>query len=337
MAYRLAPITITASKLGALEAPSGTETITFPSDLTATTGQFVSFVAYKREKGSVQGALRGQKYLNTKLATINLPMPASLPVSYSADYQNEDLGIIGSAVLAGGSALITGAEKTIENAINAAKNPANKTNLEKVSSAAGSVFSDFGGGMASGLSAIGREATNGSLPTAATALAASAGPTAAKAAIADVKGVAANPHRVVLFQGVQFREHQFQYRLSPKSAKESNAIREIIYSFKNFMHPSFGGAAGSSFASRAFLNYPEIFKISFRTDRGSHNHLFSTLPSVLKSFSVQYHPMGYPAYIRTEEEIAPVEVEIQMTFQEIEMVDKGFINTEYSKTQKDVI
>ena len=38
--------------------------------------------------------------------------------------------------------------------------------------------------------------------------------------------------------------------------------------------------------------------------------------------------MGYPAYIRTEDDVAPVEIEIQMTFQEIQMFTKEAVEEE---------
>ena len=89
------------------------------------------------------------------------------------------------------------------------------------------------------------------------------------------------------------------------------------------MHPDFGGGDGG-LTARAFLSYPELFRIKFKND----THLFQTLPCVLKSLQVQYHPMGYPAYISAENDIAPVEVDIQMSFQETEIITKRFIDGE---------
>jgi len=62
--------------------------------------------------------------------------------------------------------------------------------------------------------------------------------------------------------------------------------------------------------------------------------LFSYKTSILKSFNVQYHPQGYAAYIRDESSVAPAEVEISMTFQEMDMWDAGALAFENEKRVK---
>ena len=54
---------------------------------------------------------------------------------------------------------------------------------------------------------------------------------------------------------------------------------------------------------------------------------------MLKSFSAQYHPMGYPAYIQAQGESAPVEVDMQMTFHEIEMFTKEDVEAEMASVR----
>lgn len=300
--------------LKSLDAKVGAGKTVFPTNL-AETGQFVAFRVFKRDKGSIEGGVRGKPYLATILNTIYLPMPANLSTGYTADYQNEDLGIVGAGIL--GSA--QGALNTAEKAVGAIAGGIKSGTLGGLAKGAGEAVGAITDSIAKAVNSIDAS----SAAAAATALVASQAGGPLKAAVADVKGVAANPHRVVLFQGVQFREHQFSYRLSPRNQQESDAIRDIIYKMKYYMLPSFGGAGGG-FASRAFLNYPELFEIQFR----NRQHLFEIAASVLKSFTVNYHPMGYPGYIRNGDTVAPVEVEINMTFQETEIITKEFIEDE---------
>lgn len=294
--------------------------MTFPSDL-GQTGHHVQFDVFSRAAGSTLKSVRGnESQLDKLLSTIYLPMPANLGVQYSADYQNEDLGLLGAAAVEGFTNLLeTGSDvfnklgAAVGNLIKGEVSDASTASLEALrviknagSEAGSKLMKEGGTGAAAAVGAV----------------AAKFGGTA-KATVANVTGAAPNPHRVVLFQGVQYREHQFQYRLSPKSSAETQTITRIINNLKYYMHPEFGGGNGG-ITARAFLSYPELFRIKFKND----THLFQTLPCVLKSLQVQYHPMGYPAYIRAENDVAPVEVDIQMSFQETEIVTKDFIKGE---------
>jgi len=172
---------------------------------------------------------------------------------------------------------------------------------------------------------------------AANALAGQGGSIAA-AALAGV-GIARNPFNVLLYNGAPLRTHRFSYRLTAREKKDSNSIREIIAAFKYFMSGEYGiggaknlqGSGGSignptgEIAQRAFFEYPEYFDISFHYP----NYLFSIGPSVLKSFSVNYHPENYPAYVREGgKDPAPLEVSIDMEFQERDIVTKREIINE---------
>jgi hypothetical protein len=171
------------------------------------------------------------------------------------------------------------------------------------------------------------------------------------AALANVTNVARNPHKVVLFTGANFREHRFTYSLTPKNAREAEIIYEIIRKFKFHMSPKYGlgnvgqisaglvqglgGDGSGAFAndlagltqeagatSRAFFEYPEVFQIKFSRE----STLFSISESVLKSFTINYHPQNYPAYVRSLTQggakAYPAEVVIDMLFLETDVITK---------------
>jgi len=272
------------------------ESHVFPQNLSSF-GHFAIFRIIKRETGTISSGLRGQNYLEEVLNTIFLPMPANLATAYNAGYQNEELGQLGKLAVTTAADMRRGAD-TGTTAFTGSLASIGEKIISVVTTKEGI------GALAEGAAAAGVQQLGGGV---------------VKAAAADFAGVAPNPHRVMLFTGVDFREHQFQYKLSPRNQQESETITKIITLMKKYMLPSFGQGS-----SRAFFNYPEIFEIDFRNKQ----HLFEIQPSVLKSFTVQYHPLGYAAYTRTETSIAPVEIEINMTFQEIEILTRESIEDE---------
>jgi len=323
-----------AMPLDALAGAGGeghvSDTVKFPVDLD-NTGHHVCFMAYSRSSGSVLAGARGERQINKRLASFYLPMPASLGAGYSATYQNEDIGLAGNFMAEAGAKSFETLEK-VATGIGTALRATFSGDIMDAGSAIMDAGKDIGTGIETFAKKAGEELKTPEQKKAAIAgiLAKNAGGTA-QTTLNQIAGVAVNPHRVVLFQGTEFREHQFSYKLSPKSAHESQIITKIINGFKYYMHPRFGGPPGkggtpAGFTKRAFQDYPQLFEIQFRKE--DRRHLFAFKTCVLKSFSAQYHPMGYPAYIKAQGESAPVEVDIQMTFQETEMYTKEDVMNE---------
>jgi hypothetical protein len=131
-------------------------------------------------------------------------------------------------------------------------------------------------------------------------------------------GLAQNPHKILLFTGVNFREHQFSWRFAPRNRDESNTLKAIIDMFTYYSHPEYieGGL---------FFKYPEFFDIKFKHPE----YLFEFQPSVCKDVRVNYHPQGYAAYNSTDnpsDTPAPAEVEFSFTMQETEIITKNSLN-----------
>lgn len=142
-------------------------------------------------------------------------------------------------------------------------------------------------------------------------------------------GVARNPHRAMLFEGVPFRRHRFTYRLSPKTRAESDSLRTIIKVFKHRKSPSYGArlpVVGTDLGTH-FFKYPDHFEIDFNHPE----YLFSIGPSVLIEMDVDYHPNNTPSYVRprapagADADPAPTEVRISLTFVETEIVTRESI------------
>jgi hypothetical protein len=122
-------------------------------------------------------------------------------------------------------------------------------------------------------------------------------------------GIARNPHIANIFTGVQFKEHNFSYKLVAKSKKESDTIRDMIRNFKYHMSPEYR-------AEDHLFNYPSQFEIQLRAG----DYLFEFGDSILTNFTVNYNGEGAPYFF--EETNAPYSVNIAMSFRETSIVTK---------------
>lgn len=230
--------------------------------------------------------------------TIRLPMPSNLSTDYNPEYSTPELGPVAGMAL-----------KPIEqgmyglNSMSAGSTQGQgQSGLTAGSYAAGAAL---GGAVGVAQAAAGRLGIGGD---------------AFGAALKVGAGVAVNQHKIVLFTGVGFRDHQFSWKLSPKNREESNRIKGIIDQFAYYSHPQYiqGGL---------FFKYPEFFRIKFRHPQ----YLFELLPSVCTDVRVNYHGQGYAGYIRDSDgggPPAPAEVEISLTFKEVEIVTKDTLQKE---------
>jgi hypothetical protein len=274
---------------------TGMEPLSFPNDLKQL-GHWVEFTAYET-KGLGTDLLQKANF-GTKIngGTIKLPMPANLSTDYNPEYTNGTLGAGAS-----GEALKAGDRAIYGN-----------NDVPALAAAGGAMAAAAAGGAAGAASGIAK-AFGIEVPPAVSGAVGATQDTGA-AALKVLAGLAQNPHKVVLFTGVNFREHQFSWRLSPRNRNESNAIKLITDMFAYYAHPEYVAGA-------LFFKYPEFFRIKFRHP----DYLFQLQPSVLKDIRVNYHAQGYPGYVRDRDgggPPAPAEVELSLTFQETEIITK---------------
>ena len=281
------------------------------------------------------------------ITTITLPMPAQLSTSYGATYDDQSTSAINEVLSTAASNVIGG---DMEQAARTLGSGLRNTIQTAGSQSLGSTVSDVLLGIQRQMNQL---MQNPNTQTAAgsagvSAVADALGSSLNNAFAANVTDVARNSHKVLLFQGVNRREHRFAFSLSPRNRREAQAIQNIIKAFKFHMLPSYGlgnvPAAVGGFASglgiqnetlsqlggiaqnagttsRAFFQYPDVFEIQFN----NHRQLFTIGESVLDSMTVNYHPMNYPAYVRSLETptvASPAEITIELTFKETDIVTK---------------
>lgn len=267
------------------------EGLAFPSNLEK---HFILFKVKKRER-ETKLLKPGSKIKKV----ISLPIPANLSTGYNAKYANMPIGpagkiaqqTIASAQGEGGKlgaiADLLGTPAGQDSLSGAVKNIGATLAQEQLSGIVGGAIggiTGFAAGAAAG------EAQQGAL---------------------QVTGVARNPHLAVLFEGVDMRTHQFQYKFIPRNRGESDTLREIIKQFKLAMAPEF-------IESGHFFNYPDEFDIRI----GNPEYLFKIGTSVLIDFQLNYTAQDGSLFHVNG---APVAVSLALTFQELDIITKAQI------------
>jgi hypothetical protein len=137
---------------------------------------------------------------------------------------------------------------------------------------------------------------------------------------ASAFGVAINPQKQVIFDGIDFRKFQFSFTFSPKSLPESDTVNQIIKTFKYHAAPSIGSGVIGSF----FFTPPSSFTIEYLYNGSTNTYINKIAECVLESVSVNYAPNGiWSAFDQTG---APTQVTLSLSFKEIELVDRKKIN-----------
>ena len=275
--------------LGALHGGSDTvQGLSFPSNLEK---HFLMFKVKKRER-QTQKIAAGSQIKNI----ISLPIPANLSTGYNAKYANAPIGpggALAQAVAAGDTSSISSVVDSMNGGEDggglqgAIKNVGASVAQNELGTIIGAAIGGITGAAAGNLAG---DALTGTLQSA---------------------GVARNPHLAVLFEGVDMRTHQFQYKLIARNAAESNTLRDIITQFKLAMAPEFEDA-------NHFFNYPDEFDIEFSKPL----FLFKIGTSVLTDFQVNYTAQDGSLFHSNR---APLAVSISMTFQELDIITKAEI------------
>jgi hypothetical protein len=259
----------------------GSAGLSFPSDIS---DNYVTFSPKQRGKSKKLTPTGGPGG-----GGITLPIPSNMSTGYNAQYDTgTGIGVLGNFAkdVASGAQQFSG-----EAAGQAAVEQLKAIGL----SASPEVAAMLGAGAAGmvGMGALGA------------GVGAALGGAARGAAVG--LGIAVNPHLAVIFSGVNFRSHQFQYKFSARNSGESDALRKIIKRFKLNMVPSIDGAA--------FFKYPNEFDIAFSSKHEKYMFKFGT--NVLTDFQINYNPDGGSYF---HDNGAPVSVSMSMTFTEIDIL-----------------
>jgi len=140
-------------------------------------------------------------------------------------------------------------------------------------------------------------------------------------------GVAINPGKQIVFDGIDFRTFSFSFTFSPKSLPESNIVHDIVRTFKYHAAPTIGTGPGA-----AFFTPPSSFTIEYLYNGGDNGgqpniYLNKIAECVLENITVNYAPNGiWSAFNNTG---APTQVTLSLSFKELEIIDRTKINQGY--------
>ena len=232
-----------------------------------------------------------------------LPIPSNLQTAYEADYNNTaELGIGGTA----GRQIAENFQSTGSG--NFLRDLQAAVTNSEVLERENLVGSLAGLGVAAAGADVGTSALIGALGGPGGALVGAGLGSIGTGALRGL-GIARNPHIANVFTGVNFRKHNFQYKLIAKNKQESDTIRDLIRNFKYHMAPDYK-------AEGHIFTYPSQFEIILRAG----DYLFKIGDSFLTAFEVNYTGEGGPVFF--EDTNAPYSVTISMSFVEDTIVTK---------------
>jgi hypothetical protein len=138
---------------------------------------------------------------------------------------------------------------------------------------------------------------------------------AAKLALSRELGIAINPKKQLLFDGIDFRNFQFAFTFSPSSQQESDIVNQIIQTFKYHAAPRILTEAGG-FAFKP----PSSFTIEYLYSGKTNTYINKITECVLTDIDINYAPNGiWSAFDGTG---APTQITLSLSFKEMELVDR---------------
>ena len=142
-------------------------------------------------------------------------------------------------------------------------------------------------------------------------------------------GMAINPMKEMMFEGIGFRSWNFTYEFYPRSNWEAAEINHIIYAFRTAMLPDTfnfdlfeGGNSSAEVFQDQFFNYPNIFDISF--EGPIKDRVDGFLPAVCTKCDVD-HTGGQKFSVY--EDGQPVKSTMTLEFMEIRLMTQNNYQT----------
>ena len=282
--------------------PEGKDLLRYPLDIPDLGYDFIRITAYEYTAGGRQALTLNSRQSakqrlikdSKKKETVILPMQPNFSESNAVSWGGDNLNplqmIAGRAAVGGIEAL------------------GNFGNLEKMGEAAQGAIKDIGNDLTAMLSD----------PASGPALTAYfAGQAVGANILGRTAGVTLNPNLELLFKGPNLRTFNFNFRFTPRSAKESEEIRQIIRVFKKNM-------AVQRSTSNLFLLTPRVFTVEYiynakgENAGAIHPYLNVFKPMAMTNLNVNYTPDG--TYMTYNETGSLTAYDLQMSFGELEPI-----------------
>ena len=145
-------------------------------------------------------------------------------------------------------------------------------------------------------------------------------------------GKVITPRMELMFKGVGRRNFSFTFAFIPKSEKEAKIVENIIYTFKENMHPEYANPT-----TRKEMKIPNTFEISYMYQNKTNDFLNKISTCFLTGMSVNYGGDRFTAYEPTESRLSggprgpqgsgppPQKSSVTLNFSELETLSKQHI------------
>ena len=245
------------------------------------------------EKHSGPNSIQVAKNATTKMDTaIALYMPPSVSVSYGANYNEQDIGVMAESINAG---------------IQAFMNTKGGT-MTRLAAGGGKAA----GGLASQAINKGKQLAGAVAP-------------GSEAIFAINSGSVITPRMELMFQNIQRRNFSFNFVFIPKSSDEAQIIERIVHMFKYHMSSNYGGRGMGGVDGVREMTIPDFFQISYRFKNGLNDHLNKFKKCVLTSTSVEYGSDRYTSFANGQ----PQTTKLNLSFTELEIITKDYVKDGY--------
>ena len=132
------------------------------------------------------------------------------------------------------------------------------------------------------------------------------------------KGEIISDRMELAFKGIDKRTFDYTFKMMPRSKAEADEIAEIIYAFKFHMLPELGDGDKTG----RNLKVPSTFDIQYMYINQENNYLHKISTCYLSNMDVTYGGSKYTTYDGNTDGAPPVETEITLQFQEIELITR---------------
>ena len=120
------------------------------------------------------------------------------------------------------------------------------------------------------------------------------------------------------FKGINKRNFQYTFKMTPKDRREVEMIRKIVFAFKSNMMPEF---VGENRGGRRLL-VPNTFDIAYMYTGNQNLHLHNISTCVLENMNVTYGGDRYKTFEPDAEGAQPVETTMTLNFKEMELITR---------------
>ena len=122
-------------------------------------------------------------------------------------------------------------------------------------------------------------------------------------------GQVLNPNLELLFDGVNLRDFDFDFIMTPRSKEESDNIKQIIRQLQKAKAASYG-------SNGAFIKQPLVFRLGFYQGTDPHPFLFNMKTCAMTSMSVNYSASSQQNF-SSYSDGTPTSLQMNLSFTEL--------------------